>query len=109
MVCLNNEKPGKILKFGDLQENLFCINTSFTLHTFYSSPPHLFSSTDTRKSGKWRSEQQDVEDHGFRPGQGMAQNYQNERSWDLCLDGSRGHPLLNVLQRQRCLEVLVWH
>lgn len=47
----------------------------------------------------------DAEDHRLWPGEGVAQDYQDEHRRHLRLDGPRGHQVLHLLQGQRRLEV----
>lgn len=55
--------------------------------------------------GEGQPEQENPEDHGFRPGQRVASDHQDERSRDLRLDGARGHQTVPLLQKQRRVEV----
>ncbi len=59
----------------------------------------------TWKDWEWWHREEDLEDHRFWPGQGVAQNHKNVSSRDLLLDGSWGHQVISLLQRQWCLGV----
>lgn len=66
--------------------------------------PSLFSFI-TWKDWEWRHRQEDLEDHRFWPGQGVAQNHKNVSCRHLLLDGSWGHQVISLLQRQWRLGV----
>ncbi len=62
-------------------------------------------SSDSGACGERRPEREDSDDHRLRACSGMASHHQDERSGHVCLDGSRGHQGVPVLQKQRCVEV----
>lgn len=69
--------------------------------------PLPFFSFITWKDWEWWHREEDLEDHRFWPGQGVAQNHENVSCRHLLLDGSWGHKVISVLQRQWRLGV--WH
>lgn len=70
------------------------LNVSFSLFSFI-----------TWNDWEWRHREEDLEDHRFWPGQGVAQNHKNVSCRHLLLDGPRGHQVISLLQRQWRLEV----
>lgn len=48
---------------------------------------------------------ENLEDHRLWPGQRVAPDHQDERSWDVRLDGPGGHQAIPLLQEQRRVEV----
>lgn len=68
-------------------------------------PFSLFFSFITWKNWEWWHWSKNPEDYWLWPGPWVAQNDQNECSWHLFLDGSWGHQVLSVFQREWCLEV----
>lgn len=63
----------------------------------------------TWKDWEWRHREEDLENHRFRPGQGVAQNHENVSCRHLLLDGPWSHQVLSVLQRQWRLGVMTKH
>lgn len=63
----------------------------------------------TWKDWEWRHREEDLENHRFRPGQGVAQNHENVSSRHLLLDGPWSHQVISVLQRQWRLGVMTQH
>lgn len=77
----------------------------FVFFLMYPFPiPSLFSFI-TWKDREWRHREEDLEDHRFWPGQGVAQNHKNVSCRHLLLDGSWGHQVISLLQRQWRLGV----
>lgn len=68
-------------------------------------PFPLLVSSHPGAVGEGQLEQENPEDHGFRPGQRVAPDHQDERGGDLRLDGARGHQTVPLLQKQRRVEV----
>ena len=63
----------------------------------------------TWKDWEWRHREEDLENHRFRPGQGVAQNHENVSCRHLLVDGPWSHQVLSVLQRQWRLGVMTKH
>lgn len=80
------------------------LRSSFHLLTYPLSVLSLFSFI-TWKDWEWRHWEEDLEDHRFRPGQGVAQNHKNVSCRHVLLDGPRGHQVISLLQRQWRLGV----
>lgn len=88
-----------------VRRSLYWVVSLWLMQTLVSSVFLPLPSIDPPEGGEWRPEQQDPEDHWFWPGSGMASNYQDECSRDLCLDGPWSHSCLHVFQRQWRVEV----
>lgn len=86
---------------GSVFGGFLVINADSLVSSVFLSLPSI----DPPEGGEWRPEQQDSEDHWFWPGSGMAPNHQDERSRDICVDGTRSHSCLHVFQGQWRVEV----
>lgn len=71
----------------------------------YLFPILSLSSFITWNDWEWRHREEDLEDHRFWLGQGVAQNHKNVSCRHLLLDGSWGHQVISLLQRQWRLGV----
>lgn len=65
----------------------------------------LFRSPPGRSHWERLHGRPDAQDHRFRLGERVAQNYQNEHGGHLRLDGPRSYQVLHVFKRKRRLEV----
>ncbi len=86
-------------------QNSLHLSPTYFGFMFLCSSFHSSLSSDSGAYGERRPEREDSEDHRLRACSGMASHHKDERSGHVCLDGSRGHQSVPVLQKQRCVEV----
>lgn len=67
--------------------------------------PLVSSSSHPGAGGAGHLGRENLEDHRLWLGQRVAPDHQDECSWDVRLDGPRGHQAVPLLQKQRRVEV----